>query len=141
MPYLEEIATLGIFFFSATSTVVPLWIQDVLQSYNTDSFVQELLPHLMVNPSSKPPFQLFNGILKFKSRIYIGADNILKHKLLSTLHSSAIGGHSGISATYTKLNLSTVQDKINSLFGSFITFTNSSSSLTSHFHRFCGTIA
>ena len=28
----------------------------------------------MVNPSLKPPFQLFNGILKFKSKIYIGVD-------------------------------------------------------------------
>jgi hypothetical protein len=42
-------------------------------------------------------------VIRYKGRIWIGANSALRTKLISTLHSSAIGGHSGIQATYQRV--------------------------------------
>jgi hypothetical protein len=41
-------------------------------------------------------------VIKYKGRLVIGENLALQTKLLATLHNSAIGGHSGIQATYQR---------------------------------------
>jgi hypothetical protein len=57
----------------------------------------------VINEQSVPDYTVHTGILRYKGRICIGNDMNLKNKILSSLHSFAIGGHSGICATYHRL--------------------------------------
>ena len=43
------------------------------------------------------------GVFRFKGRLVVGKDSALQTKLLNSLHQSAIGGHSGIRATYQRV--------------------------------------
>ena len=42
-------------------------------------------------------------MIKYKGRLWIGANAALQTKLISELHSAAVGGHSGIRPTYLRL--------------------------------------
>jgi hypothetical protein len=58
---------------------------------------------LVVNDQAVPHYSPHSGIIRYKGKIYIGNDNELKNKIVSSLHSSAIGGHSSITATYHRV--------------------------------------
>jgi hypothetical protein len=44
--------------------------------------------------------ELHEGLIKYKGRLWIGNNSALQTKLISAMHSSAMGGHSGVRATY-----------------------------------------
>jgi transposase InsO family protein len=58
---------------------------------------------LAVDGSSVPEFSLVDSLLKYKNRIWVGNDHQLQLKILTAFHSSAVGGHSGISVTYHRV--------------------------------------
>jgi transposase InsO family protein len=87
----------------AITVIQPTWIDSVLNSYLQDEHCQELLQRLAVTPDTTGTFTLTAGILRYKSRIYIGADKDLQNQLLGSFHASAIGGHSGMVATYQRI--------------------------------------
>jgi hypothetical protein len=87
----------------AISFVVPLWINEVLDSYIDDTKCKELEEQLRISPSFVPNFTLHNDILRYKGKIYIGTSTDLRTKLLESFHNSALGGHLGERVTYTKL--------------------------------------
>jgi hypothetical protein len=74
--------------------VTPQWIKEVLASYQDDPAALSMLTKLSIDPTAVPNFTLVDGILKFKNRIWVGADVYLQNKLLAACHSSALGGHS-----------------------------------------------
>jgi hypothetical protein len=76
---------------------------EVALSYEADPYVQELLSKLLLDASSVLNFSVVNGLLRYKSRIWVGNDLALQQKLLTTFHSSPLGGHFGISVTYRRL--------------------------------------
>ena len=63
------------------------------------------LSQLSTNPDYVPNHTLQQGIIRCKNRVVIGTDNTLRTKLLSTLHNSELGGHSGERATYHRVKL------------------------------------
>jgi hypothetical protein len=87
----------------ATSVVVLAWILDVEASYLGDSKCSSLLQELSINPANHPHYTLNAGIIRYKNRILIGDSTDLKDKLFQSLHSYAIGGHSGQRVSYIKL--------------------------------------
>jgi hypothetical protein len=87
----------------ALSTVVPQWLLDVQASYDHDIEAQSLLARLSVDPAAVPHFTLKAGLLRYKNRIWLGAAEPLQRKIVSALHCSAIGGHSGIPTTYSRV--------------------------------------
>jgi hypothetical protein len=88
-----------IFSIQSTSAVVPVWIQ-VLNSYVVDDSAQKLLQELdVVSPNDKG-FSLSQGLIRHKKKIWVGANSTLHTKIISVFHSSAMGGHSGIHATF-----------------------------------------
>jgi hypothetical protein len=87
----------------AVSTCVPQWLDQVVASYTNDPQDTVLISQLSVNPDAIPHYTLVNGVLRFKNRIWLGKDKHLQLQLLTAFHSSALGGHSGIPATYNKL--------------------------------------
>jgi hypothetical protein len=88
----------------AIISAVPTWISDVEASYVNDSHYTELIQKLSVQPQTAPQYSLHSGILRYRGKICIGNGSELKKKILSSLHSSTIGGHSGIRATYQRVH-------------------------------------
>lgn len=78
-------------------------LYDVQQSYIKDSDSQSLLSKLAIDSSAVPHFTLQNGILKYKNRIWDGQNPDLQHRIITALHNSPLGGHSGATATYSRL--------------------------------------
>jgi hypothetical protein len=50
------------------------------------------------------PFQLKAGLIRYKGRIWVGANPPLQLKIVSTMHDSAIGGHSWFLVTYIRVH-------------------------------------
>lgn len=48
-------------------------------------------------------FSLVNGLIYFKSRIWVGDNISIQQHILEALHSSLVGGHSGVEATYHRV--------------------------------------
>ena len=74
-----------------------------MESYSHDDRAQELLAKLAMAPDSVTNFTLRDGLLRYKCRIWVGADPELHTRLITTVHFTAIGGHSGMSVTYRRL--------------------------------------
>lgn len=72
-------------------------------SYKADKFSSKFLQKLMTYPHGRPPYQLQNGILKYKGRIVFGSSKDLRAKSVQQCHNSAIGGYSCKWATYKRL--------------------------------------
>ena len=87
----------------ALSTSTPLWLEAVVSAYASDPQAQELITKLSLKPDDVPYYTLSGGVLQFKNRIWVGNDTSLQSQLISAMHTSALGGHSGIPVTYSKL--------------------------------------
>jgi hypothetical protein len=87
----------------AVSEVTPKWMQEVLNSYSTDSQAQQLLSQLAITSPDEHGYTLDKGLIKYKGKVWIAANSALQTKLISAMHSSAIGGHSGTKATYQRI--------------------------------------
>jgi hypothetical protein len=85
------------------SVCSPQWCQSVIEGYMTDDSAKDLMSKLAVNPAAVPYFTLHDGLLRFKGKIWVGRNYKLQQLLIQALHSSAVGGHSGIPVTYHRL--------------------------------------
>lgn len=80
---------------NAISSASPTWLSDIAAGYTSDTFLQKLLQDLSLDLDSRPPYSLANGIIYIGSRIWVGDNKMLQHRILDALHASAIGGNSG----------------------------------------------
>jgi hypothetical protein len=87
----------------ALSAPTPSWIAAVAATYSQDPDCVKLLQELSVAPQAHPPFSLTNGLLRYQGRVWVGNDATVQRQIISALHDSAIGGHSGFPATYTRI--------------------------------------
>lgn len=88
----------------ALSTVTPVWAQELMESYQHDPVSKQLLEKLVLQPSHTiEDHQLVAGIIRYIGRILVGSVKELKIRLLEALHSSPVGGHSGMRATYQRV--------------------------------------
>lgn len=78
----------------------PIWIQEVLNSYYTDQEAQALLQYLAIKSPNENGFYLENDVIKKDNHIWVANNSALRTKLIAAMHSSPIGGHSGIHSTY-----------------------------------------
>ena len=53
-----------VFALPAVSTSQPVWIQEILNSYDIDTQARQFLQKLAVNPEEEPEYSLDNGLLK-----------------------------------------------------------------------------
>jgi hypothetical protein len=83
----------------SVSTVKPVWIQEVLNSYQTGPQAQALLTELAISSPNEAGFTLDHGLITQQGKIWIGSNSALQTKLISAFHSSVIGCHLGIKAT------------------------------------------
>lgn len=87
----------------AASSCTPQWLEDVVAGYADDPAALELMAKLSLHPESVPHFTFTNGVLRYKNRIWLGNNSALQQKVLTALHSTPLGGHSGIPVTLRKL--------------------------------------
>lgn len=87
----------------AVSSPVHSWMEALTQWYPSNLEARELLAQLSLDASSRPPFQLRNGLIYYKDRVWLGSNVLLQQQVISALHDSPVGGHSGSPATYQKL--------------------------------------
>lgn len=87
----------------ACTEVQPAWMQEVVNSYVTDPVAQERLVQLALASPDEHGYELTQGIIRFQGRIWLGANAALQTKIIAALHSSAVGGHSGVQATYHRV--------------------------------------
>jgi hypothetical protein len=64
---------------------------------------QQRLVALALHSPDENGYSLQQGIIRFQGRIWLGANSALQTKLINAFHSSAVGGHSGVHATYQHL--------------------------------------
>ena len=87
----------------AVSMAQPVWLQEVSNSYRTDSMAQQLLTQLAIHSPDSSGYSLHNGLIRFKGKLWIGNNSALQTKIIAAFHASPIGGHSGITATYHRV--------------------------------------
>ena len=88
---------------AAVSVCQPQWLADVLSIYAQDVCAREVLTKLSVTPDAVPGFTLRDGLLRYNNRVWVGHHKDLQAKLIAAVHSTAIGGHSGVAVTYRRL--------------------------------------
>jgi hypothetical protein len=92
------------FNISTVSIVVPIWIQEIVNSYVVDPEAQNLLQELAVVSPNASGYSLQDGFIKFKGRVWVGANTALQTKIIQAFHASTMGRHLGIQAAYQKLH-------------------------------------
>jgi hypothetical protein len=86
----------------AITSFTPARIADIEQSYHNDPAYTQILQQVLINEQDVPHYTVHSGVLIYKGRVCIGNATELRNKILTALHSSPIGGHSGIAATYQR---------------------------------------
>ena len=86
---------------SAISTLHQEWILGIQEEYMQNSDAAPIFVELQ-SPSSQGHvrFQLRNGLLWCRDRIYLVPDSKYKLMVLQEMHSSSMSGHTGITKTY-----------------------------------------
>lgn len=88
----------------AISIVTPVWAQELIEGYHKDPISKGILEKLLLHPEScLPDYTITSGIIRYKGRILVGNFSNLRNRLITALHSSPIGGHSGTRATYHRI--------------------------------------
>lgn len=68
-----------------------------------DDYAQSLITKLVVDPVDVPHYSWSSGLLRYKSRLWVGHNISLQQKIIAALHDSAVGGHSGVPFTYIRV--------------------------------------
>jgi len=87
----------------AVSSPVHDWKAALQDWYKQNPEASSLLTQLSLDPAAKPPFSLRRGLLMYKDRVWLGSFTDLQSRVLSALHDSAVGGHSGAPATLSRI--------------------------------------
>lgn len=87
----------------AISSSTPRWLEIIIEGYQQDESTKQLLSELAVTGTNDKGFSLVDGITKYKGRIWLGHNTEAHQAILLALHSSGLGGHSGVTATYQKV--------------------------------------
>lgn len=89
--------------FLAISVCSPSWLQEVVKGYEQDPVSTKLLIELAINPDAHTHYKLSQGLLKHKGRVWVGDNPSLQYQIISALHDSPMGGHSGFPVTYKRI--------------------------------------
>ncbi|KAL0299990.1 UNVERIFIED_CONTAM: Transposon Ty3-G Gag-Pol polyprotein [Sesamum angustifolium] len=88
---------------NAVTTQIPLWLQDVQESYEGNTLFQTVVQAKTLDNLAFPDYSYEAGILRRKGRICVGSHGGIREKIIRSMHDSALGGHSGINGTYQRI--------------------------------------
>jgi hypothetical protein len=89
----------------AMSSCTPKWLETVVEHYQQDPKSKELLTELSLTGSNDKGYTLVDGVIRYKSKIWLGNHSEAHRAILQALHASGVGGHSGVTATYHKIKV------------------------------------
>ncbi|XP_060181956.1 uncharacterized protein LOC132611554 [Lycium barbarum] len=89
--------------FHVITQVLPCWIEEVLNSYKEDQNITQAITSISVDPNSNQNLSLQQGLLRYKGKVWVGNYGELRQQLVRTIHTSGLGGHSGVMATYQRV--------------------------------------
>jgi hypothetical protein len=95
-----------LFAICAISDCAPQWVHEVIHSYDQDNEATTLRAQLAISFDPVKELSLENGLIKRHGQVWVGSNAGLRTKLIHALHASAVGGHSGIHATYQRIKRS-----------------------------------
>jgi len=79
-----------------------VWLETISQAYANFPDTAKMLASLAVeNPQGD--YSLQDGIIRFRGKILVRPDTNMQLAIISTLHNTAVGGHSGGFVTYQKV--------------------------------------
>ena len=84
----------------ALSCISPTLYQQILQTYEKDEAIQRVVREMQRDPKSHKNFTYEQDQLRRKGRTIVGNDAAIQNQILELFHSSGLGGHSGVHATY-----------------------------------------
>lgn len=87
----------------AISSCTPAWQECLIRGYEEDADAKALLTELAVSSTNDKGYSLLNGVIRFHGRIWVGNNKLAQQHVIQALHSSGLGGHSGIQATYHRI--------------------------------------
>lgn len=85
------------------STVQPVWMENLQAGYDDDAQARTLLTELSVTGANGHGYTLRDGLIRDKNRVWVGNNPLAQGHILQALHSSGMGGHSGVHATYPRV--------------------------------------
>jgi transposase InsO family protein len=88
---------------AAITVSSPRWLTEIQQNYQQDSQAMKLLTELTAGSGTSGNYTLQSGLIKYKGRLWLGNNSALQQKVISSLHDSAVGGHSGFPVTYRRV--------------------------------------
>ena len=83
--------------------VVPEWYQEVMNNYEGDEKIKELLERLAAGAKKEEGYTLVEGMLRYQGTVVIGDNAELKTKIMQALLESPLGGHSGVQNIYLRV--------------------------------------
>lgn len=87
----------------AITTVHPLWIGELIFTYEGDSLAQETIAELINCPYNVSNFSYKDGLVRYHGKLYVGSSTQLRIQIIETMHASPLSGHSGIQGTFQRL--------------------------------------
>ncbi|XP_026433888.1 uncharacterized protein LOC113331395 [Papaver somniferum] len=80
----------------------PNWNLDILSSYAQYTKAQQLIAQTLASSTDNGKFSVKEEVLRYKEMIYVGNNNQVRSTILESIHTSAVGGHSSIQASYVR---------------------------------------
>jgi Integrase zinc binding domain len=85
------------------SELVPQWVNDTTQSYESDPWIDMVKQRIIENETYEKLYNEEGDILRYKGRLCIGEKAGWREKLLVEMYDSRLGGHSGMLGTYQRM--------------------------------------
>lgn len=104
----------------AISVSNPSWLEKLQQGYEEDELSKQLLVELSLTPHNEKGFNLLDGIIRYKGRIWVGNNTLAQQHILQALHASALGGHSSIQGTYHRVKALFAWPKLKQVVTTFV---------------------
>lgn len=68
-----------------------------------DEECKKLITSLILQPTRKEPYTYNQELINYKNRLHIESGGDLRKKILTQMHDSSLGGHSGQQHTYRRV--------------------------------------
>lgn len=82
---------------------VPTWLDEVKKGYQNDPACSNKLATAATGAPLDGPFTVVDGLIRYKGRVWLGSNAAAQKRVLQELHAGALGGHSGVHATYNRI--------------------------------------
>lgn len=85
------------------SVTQPKWVEEIVESYNNDLVVQQLIEQLCLDAAAVPDTTYQQGILRKNGQVWVGSNGHLRERLIEEMHATPWGGRSGILSNQQRL--------------------------------------